>query len=133
MSTTPLPTSKPGWRCSVAECGFAMKTSFYTAISSQTICSLPLTARSNWPILDLLTPFMAGNSDLHQLELICQAIGSPTEENWPGVSSLDAYVPVQKEGITAVRSKADFLSMFPTIGASGVDMLMSMLSLNPAK
>jgi cyclin-dependent kinase 7 len=83
--------------------------------------------------LVLRTPFMAGNSDLHQLELICQAIGSPTEENWPGVSSLDAYVPLQKDGITPVRSKTEFLSMFPTIGSSGVELLMSMLSLNPAK
>jgi len=83
--------------------------------------------------LVLRTPFMAGNSDIQQLDLICQAIGSPNEDNWPGVSSLDAYVPMEKGKSNPVRTKTEFMAMFPTIGPSGVDLLMSMLSLNPSK
>ena len=38
--------------------------------------------------LIIRAPFVAGNTDIHQLDLICQAIGTPTEENWPGVTKL---------------------------------------------
>ena len=81
--------------------------------------------------LILRFPFVAGMSDVHQLELICQAIGTPTEENWPGVTTLDAYVPFNGPSIT--RDRNYFLSMFGTAGPVGVDLLMSMLSLDPRK
>jgi cyclin-dependent kinase 7 len=83
--------------------------------------------------LILRIPFMAGNTDIHQLELICQAIGTPTEENWPGVSALEGYVPVAKDKITKLRTKAEWMQLFPTVGGDGVDTLMSMLALNPNK
>ena len=31
----------------------------------------------------LRTPYLAGESDLAQLELIFKALGTPTEEDWP--------------------------------------------------
>lgn len=83
--------------------------------------------------LILRTPFMAGSTDINQLELICQAIGNPTEENWPGVSKLEGYVPVAKDKSTHMRTKAEFMQMFPTVGAPGVECLMSMLALDPNK
>ena len=81
--------------------------------------------------LILRVPFLAGNSDLHQLELICNAMGTPTEENWPGVSSLEGYVKYDKAAIVPVRGKDFYLSRFGTVGPIGVDLLMSMLSLDP--
>ncbi len=83
--------------------------------------------------LVLRTPFVPGNTDLHQLELICQAIGTPTEENWPGVSKLEAFVKVDKAAAQPVRGKDYYLSSFGTVGSVGVDLLMGMLTLDPRK
>lgn len=83
--------------------------------------------------LVLRTPFVPGNTDLHQLELICQAIGTPTEENWPGVSKLEAFVKFDKNATQPVRGKDYYLSSFGTVGSVGVDLLMGMLALDPRK
>lgn len=83
--------------------------------------------------LILRFPFLAGNTDLHQLELICNAIGTPAEENWPGVSKLEGFVKFDKAAIVPVRGKDIYLSRFGTAGPVGVDLLMSMLALDPRK
>lgn len=83
--------------------------------------------------LILRFPFLAGNTDVHQLELICNAIGTPTEETWPGVSKLDGYVKFDKTATIPVRDKNHYLIHFGTVGPVGVDLLMSMLTLDPRK
>uniref|UniRef100_A0A8C6PMP5 Cyclin-dependent kinase 7 n=1 Tax=Nothobranchius furzeri TaxID=105023 RepID=A0A8C6PMP5_NOTFU len=40
----------------------------------------------------LRIPFLAGDSDLDQLTKIFEALGTPTEETWPGMTSLPDYV-----------------------------------------
>ena len=81
--------------------------------------------------LIIRTPFMAGDTDIHQLDLICQAIGTPTEENWPGVTKLPGYV--KPETHQAVRGRDFYLGTFGTVGTDGVDLLMSTLILDPRK
>ena len=81
--------------------------------------------------LVIRTPFIAGNSDMHQIELICQAIGTPTEDNWPGVTKLPDYV--KGETVQPVRGKDFYMQTFGTIGPVGVDLLMSTMTLNPFK
>lgn len=76
-------------------------------------------------------PFIAGETDLAQVDLICQALGTPTEDNWPGVSKLDAYVPPSK--VEPVPSKAEFTKRFGTAGPAGVDLIMQMFRLDPRK
>ena len=76
---------------------------------------------------------MPGNTDIHQVDLISQAIGTPTDENWPGVSALEGYVPVAKDKITPLRDRNYFSGLFGTAGPLGVDLLMSMLHLDPRK
>ncbi|KAH0536527.1 hypothetical protein FGG08_006600 [Glutinoglossum americanum] len=85
--------------------------------------------------LIIRTPFLAGNSDVHQLELICQFVGTPNDDNWPGVSKLPDYVPFGKDGSQSypVRGRDFYLQTFSTVGPVGVDLLMSMLSLDPRK
>lgn len=83
--------------------------------------------------LILRTPFVAGNTDMHQLELICHAFGTPTEENWPGVSQLPDYVPSDKGTLHPVRGLNFFMATFSTAGPLGVEVLMSMLRLDPRK
>jgi cyclin-dependent kinase 7 len=81
--------------------------------------------------LILRTPYMPGNTDMHQIELICQAIGTPTEENWPGVSKLPDYV---KSSVNQpVHDRGFFLTNFGTAGELGVDLLISTLILDPRK
>ena len=81
--------------------------------------------------LIIRTPFVAGNSDMHQIELISQAIGTPTEENWPGVSSLPQYMRIGTH--QPVRGRDFYLSTFGTVGPVGADLLISMLTLDPRK
>ncbi|XP_032824399.1 cyclin-dependent kinase 7 [Petromyzon marinus] len=40
----------------------------------------------------LRTPFLPGDSDLDQLSKIFEALGTPTEELWPGMTNLPDYV-----------------------------------------
>lgn len=83
--------------------------------------------------LILRAPFIAGNTDVHQLELICSTIGTPTEENWPGVSKLEGFLKYDKTAGVPLRGKDFYLSRFGTVGPVGVDLLMSMLALDPRK
>lgn len=83
--------------------------------------------------LILRSPFVAGNTDVHQLELICNTIGTPTEENWPGVSKLEGFLKYDKATTIPVRGKDFYFSRFGTAGPEGVDLLMSMLALDPRK
>ena len=79
----------------------------------------------------LRVPFVPGESDIDQLTKICQSMGTPTESNWPGVSSLPNYISTGE--IVAVRDKAGFEALFPTAGSVGVDLLMKMLKLDPRR
>ncbi|KAI0502988.1 Pkinase-domain-containing protein [Xylaria bambusicola] len=81
--------------------------------------------------LVIRTPYIAGESDVNQTELICQAVGTPTEDNWPGVTKLAGYAAV-KEGIP-LRGRDHYMSLFGTLGVEGVDLLMKTLSLDPKK
>lgn len=81
--------------------------------------------------LIIRTPFVAGDTDMAQLDLICQAIGTPTEENWPGVSKLPDYIKSDRG--QAIRGRDFYMSTFGTVGPLGVDLLMSTLILDPRK
>ncbi|KAL2076178.1 hypothetical protein VTL71DRAFT_1121 [Oculimacula yallundae] len=76
-------------------------------------------------------PYIAGDTEMHQINLICQAIGTPTEENWPGVTKLPEYtVP---DPPNPIRPRDHYLATFGTAGYEGVDLLMKMLILDPRK
>ncbi|KAL8661829.1 MAG: hypothetical protein Q9202_005255 [Teloschistes flavicans] len=83
--------------------------------------------------LVLRRPFLAGETDIQQLELICQWVGTPTENNWPGVSKLAGYVQFERSTVQPVRNKDFYVQTFGTAGPVGVDLLMSMLALDPRK
>ena len=81
----------------------------------------------------LRVPFIAGNSDLDQLYKICEAFGTPTEENWPGVSKLPNYMPADRSQIVPLQGRDFFWRHFPIAGPAGVELLMSMCTLDPRK
>lgn len=76
-------------------------------------------------------PFAPGETDLDTVKLICERIGAPSEQNWPGVTSLNGYVKF--DGPPGVRSKNEMMALFSMVGPNGVDLLMSMLTLDPRK
>ncbi|KAJ9626588.1 TFIIH complex serine/threonine-protein kinase subunit kin28 [Taxawa tesnikishii (nom. ined.)] len=80
-------------------------------------------------------PFLvpASESDIAMIGVICKNVGTPTDENWPGVSRLPAYVPVAKEEATPEKTKDEWLASFPAVGEVGVDLLMKMFALDPRK
>lgn len=43
-------------------------------------------------------PILAGNSDLNQMQLIFNLVGTPTDENMPGYSSLPGVDKVKSFG-----------------------------------
>ncbi|KAJ5085611.1 hypothetical protein N7532_010382 [Penicillium argentinense] len=83
--------------------------------------------------LVLRVPFVAGNTDLDQISKICEAFGTPTEENWPGVTQLPNYIPTDGSHIIPASGRDFFLRQFPTAGPVGADLLMSMCALDPRK
>lgn len=81
--------------------------------------------------LIIRTPYLAGDTEVQQVSLICQAIGTPSEDNWPGVNKLPEYtVP---DPPTPVRSRDHYLATFGTAGNEGVDLLMATLVLDPRR
>ncbi|KAG5980015.1 hypothetical protein E4U55_004469 [Claviceps digitariae] len=80
--------------------------------------------------LVLRAPFLPGNNELDQIKMICEAIGTPSEDNWPGVTKLPEFtVPGQHP----VHGKDWYEMRFGTVGSDGVDLLMKTLSLDPKK
>ncbi|KAJ9645265.1 TFIIH complex serine/threonine-protein kinase subunit kin28 [Coniosporium apollinis] len=83
--------------------------------------------------LILRQPWLMGTTDIDQIHKICENCGTPLEENWPGVSKLENYVPPAPSAIHPIPSKAAWLAKFGTVGPQGVDLLRQMLVLDPSK
>jgi len=77
--------------------------------------------------LMLRVPFMAGENDLEQLSTIFRALGTPTEEDWPGHSKLPGYVQFAKQ------DKPDLGMLFGGAGAGALDLLQQMLAFDPRR
>lgn len=83
--------------------------------------------------LILRIPFAAGNTDMDQITRICAAFGTPTEENWPGVTKLPNYIPTEEGQHVPTQGRDFFIRQFPIVGAIGADLLALMLKLDPRK
>lgn len=81
--------------------------------------------------LIIRNPYLPGNTEVEQISLICRAIGTPTEENWPGVSKLPQFTLPSE--VTPLQGRDSFMGMFGTVGSDGVDLLMKTLVLDPNK
>ncbi|KAL2168610.1 hypothetical protein VTG60DRAFT_7096 [Thermothelomyces hinnuleus] len=81
--------------------------------------------------LIIRAPFLAGNTEVEQIALICKHVGTPTEENWPGVTQLREYtVPSE---VVPVWGKDAYMGRFGAVGAEGVDLLVRTVALDPKK
>lgn len=66
-----------------------------------------------------------------QIERICEVVGTPNEDNWPGVTSLRDWFEPKKQ--VPLRDKNYYMQALPSAGGMGVDFLMRMLTLDPRK
>jgi len=73
----------------------------------------------------LRVPFLAGETDLDQLAKIFQALGTPTEESWPGLKSLPDFIQFKHNSGTQLRD------IFTAAGDDLLNLLAKLLALCP--
>uniref|UniRef100_A0A8C3AW39 Cyclin-dependent kinase 7 n=1 Tax=Cyclopterus lumpus TaxID=8103 RepID=A0A8C3AW39_CYCLU len=73
----------------------------------------------------LRIPFLAGDSDLDQLTKIFEALGTPTEETWPGMNSLPDYVSFKIFPGTPLEH------IFSAAGDDLLELLQDLFTFNP--
>ncbi|KAJ8094433.1 TFIIH complex serine/threonine-protein kinase subunit kin28 [Marasmius tenuissimus] len=77
--------------------------------------------------LMLRTPYLAGESDMDQLKTIFRALGTPTEQDWPGHTKFPDYVPVGQFPKTPLRD------LFTAASADALNLLSRSLIYEPRK
>lgn len=75
--------------------------------------------------LMLRTPYLPGETDIDQLSKIFAALGTPTEENWPGMKLLPNYVEFR------FTPKPPLKQLFTAATDDALDLLSKMLTFNP--
>ena len=73
----------------------------------------------------LRIPFVAGDTDLDQLAKIFQAMGTPTEESWPGHTKLPDYVQFKTYPCTPLSD------IFTAASPDLIELMTRLLSLDP--
>jgi len=69
-----------------------------------------------------------GDSEIDQLFRIFRTMGTPDELAWPGVSQLPDYKPTFPKW-----TGSDFKEMFPKLEQNGMDLLLDLMTYDPAK
>jgi cyclin-dependent kinase 7 len=77
--------------------------------------------------LMLRTPYLAGESDMDQLKTIFRALGTPSEQDWPGHTKLPDYVPMGQFPKTPLRD------LFTAASADTLNLLSQCLVYEPRK
>ncbi|KAJ2785320.1 TFIIH complex serine/threonine-protein kinase subunit kin28 [Coemansia interrupta] len=74
----------------------------------------------------LRTPYLPGESDIDQLTVIFKARGTPTEDDWPGMSKLPAVFKFDK------HPRPQFSDLFQGSSEDAVGLMNLMLAFNPS-
>jgi len=77
--------------------------------------------------LMLRTPYLPGSSDMDQLKTTFRALGTPTEEDWPGHTKLPDYVPVGQFPKQSLRD------LFTAASADALNLMGGCLVYEPRK
>jgi cyclin-dependent kinase 7 len=72
-----------------------------------------------------------GGGTISQVEVICKALGTPKESNWPGVSKLRGWFEPTEQ--VPLRDRAWYRSQFATVGPLGADLIQLLLKFDPRK
>lgn len=73
-------------------------------------------------------PLFPGTGDIELLSLITNFLGSPSEKNWPGLTSLADYGKIGFKEKEAV----DLNSAFPSWSPAAIDLISKLIVYNPA-
>jgi len=73
-------------------------------------------------------PLFPGDSEIDQIFKIFRIMGTPNEENWPGVSQLPDYKPTFPQW-----SQQDLNRILPQLDEAALDMLQQTLNYDTAK
>jgi serine/threonine protein kinase len=99
-------------------------------------CSTYATPMDMWAVgcifaeLLLHAPLIPGGTELKQINLMCQLLGSPNPKIWPGFQDLSAV----RSGMRLPDQPFNNLSRrFPRLSASGLDLLNQFLTYDPAR
>ena len=71
--------------------------------------------------------YFPGENELDQLAKIFAALGTPTEDQWPGMRSLPMFVEFEEFAGTP------FKTLFTAVSDEAIDLLSKMLVYDPAK
>jgi cyclin-dependent kinase 7 len=78
--------------------------------------------------------FLPSETDLQQLAVIIDVFGTPTEESWPGVSTLRYYQPPPtRSAIKLPQPLMWWRGRLPLLGDDGIDLVRGMLAMDPQK
>ncbi|KAK4519378.1 uncharacterized protein ATC70_009613 [Mucor velutinosus] len=77
--------------------------------------------------LMLRTPYVAGDTDIDQLTKIFHALGTPSDADWPGMSSLPDYIQFKS------FPKVPLRQYFTAAGTDALSLLEQMLVFDPNK
>nr|CCA24428.1 cyclindependent kinase putative [Albugo laibachii Nc14] len=78
--------------------------------------------------LMLRVPYLTGINEVDQLGKIFHAIGTPSEENWPGMSVLPNYIEYTKN-----TKPPPLSSIFTAASEDALELLGKLLKLNPTE
>ena len=77
--------------------------------------------------LMLRKPYLPGSSDIDQLGRIYSALGTPTEESWPGHAQLPDYIEFTRQTPPPLRQ------LFVTAPMEALDLLQDLLAFDPSR
>ncbi|KAJ9124863.1 hypothetical protein QFC24_002792 [Naganishia onofrii] len=75
-------------------------------------------------------PVFQGNDEIHQLEVIYEIMGTPTEEEWPGLANMPWYELVKPKEVLPSRFEEYFAKRLNT---AGTELAKGLLHYDPAK
>lgn len=77
--------------------------------------------------------FLVSETDIGQIDKICEVFGTPTDDNWSGVTTLRNYLPPKSNAAKMGKPQSWWRQTFPLLGEDGVDLLRGMVTLDPKK
>ena len=80
--------------------------------------------------LMLRKPFLPADSDLKQLSLIFDALGTPTEDEWPRMATLPGYLRFETRPKPA---RATMRALFRNCSDDALDLLLRLLAFDPGR
>ncbi len=80
--------------------------------------------------LMLRIPYLPGQNDLEQMEVTFRALGTPTDKDWPEVSSFNSYNKLQ---MYPPPSRDELRKRFIAATENALNFMNGMMCLNPAK